>query len=66
MHGRERIVLRAVPGITGLWQVSGRNRTTFAERVAIDVRYVHGWSLALDLAILWRTVGVVLLARDAY
>jgi lipopolysaccharide/colanic/teichoic acid biosynthesis glycosyltransferase len=48
------------PGITGLWQVSGRNRLSFAKRVELDVHYVNNWSLWLDLQILLRTVGVVI------
>jgi lipopolysaccharide/colanic/teichoic acid biosynthesis glycosyltransferase len=48
------------PGITGLWQVSGRNRLTYADRVALDARYAQQWSLWLDLRILVRTVWVVL------
>ena len=48
------------PGITGLWQVSGRNRLTYAERVALDVRYAAQWSLRLDARILARTFWVVL------
>jgi Undecaprenyl-phosphate galactose phosphotransferase WbaP len=54
------------PGLTGLWQVSGRNQTTFAERVELDLAYVHQQSLALDLWILWRTIFVVLSQRGAY
>ncbi|MGJ7493369.1 sugar transferase [Variovorax sp. ZT4R33] len=48
------------PGITGLWQVSGRNRLSYAERVQFDVRYATEWSLWLDMKILARTVWVVL------
>jgi len=48
------------PGITGLWQVSGRNRLPYAERVALDARYAAQWSLWLDVKILARTVWVVL------
>jgi exopolysaccharide production protein ExoY len=48
------------PGITGLWQVSGRNRLTYAERVALDARYAAQWSLRLDARILARTFWVVL------
>lgn len=48
------------PGITGLWQVSGRNRLTYSERVALDTRYASEWSLWLDAKILARTVRVVL------
>ncbi|VTU22362.1 sugar transferase [Variovorax sp. PBL-E5] len=47
------------PGITGLWQVSGRNRLSYAQRVALDVEYVHRWSLWLDIRILLRTVRAV-------
>ena len=48
------------PGITGLWQVSGRNRLPYSERVALDARYASEWSLRLDAKILVRTVWVVL------
>ncbi len=47
------------PGITGLWQVSGRNRLTFAQRVELDVEYVENWSFRRDLAILLRTFRAV-------
>jgi len=50
----------ARPGITGLWQVSGRSDTTYAERVNLDVRYVREWSAGLDLQILLKTVAVVM------
>ena len=48
------------PGITGLWQVSGRSGTTYEHRVELDCRYVQELSLASDIRILWRTVGAVL------
>jgi lipopolysaccharide/colanic/teichoic acid biosynthesis glycosyltransferase len=48
------------PGITGLWQVSGRNRLPYADRVAFDARYAAEWSLRLDAQILARTLWVVL------
>ncbi len=54
------------PGITGLWQVSGRNNTTYEERIALDRRYVDNWSLVLDLSILIRTVRVVFLREGAF
>lgn len=54
------------PGMTGLWQVSGRNRTTFRERVRLDVYYLQNWSIWLDLYILLRTVWVVLFRDGAY
>lgn len=66
MGGQERIILQVKPGITGFWQVSGRNRTTFAERVEMDVYYIRNWSVAFDLYILYETVWAVLTARDAY
>jgi Undecaprenyl-phosphate galactose phosphotransferase WbaP len=54
------------PGMTGLWQVSGRNDTTYAERVDFDSYYVRNWSIWLDLVILARTTLVVLFGRGAY
>jgi len=60
MSGQERIILRAPPGMTGMWQVSDRNATSFAQRVQIDVYYVRNWSPWLDIHILAKTVGVVL------
>jgi Undecaprenyl-phosphate galactose phosphotransferase WbaP len=54
------------PGLTGLWQVSGRNTTTFRERARFDRYYVHNWSVWLDLYILARTVWVVLSRNGAY
>jgi Undecaprenyl-phosphate galactose phosphotransferase WbaP len=54
------------PGLTGFWQVSGRNHTTFEERVHYDVYYVRNWSVWLDLYILLRTVWVVLSRDGAY
>jgi lipopolysaccharide/colanic/teichoic acid biosynthesis glycosyltransferase len=57
---------RVLPGITGLWQVSGRNNTTYDERVSLDAYYVGNWSVWLDLHILFRTIRVVLLREGAY
>jgi Undecaprenyl-phosphate galactose phosphotransferase WbaP len=54
------------PGLTGFWQVSGRNRTSFTQRAIYDVYYVHNWSLWMDLYILLRTVWVVLSRDGAY
>ena len=58
--------LRVRPGITGLWQVSGRNNLSFDERVMIDQTYIRGWSLAKDLGIILRTVDVMFMRRGAY
>ncbi|MDO7786862.1 undecaprenyl-phosphate galactose phosphotransferase WbaP [Desulforamulus aquiferis] len=55
-----------LPGITGLWQVSGRNDVDYDERVQLDVWYVRNWSLWMDITILIRTVGVVLGKKGAY
>ncbi|MBM3524468.1 MAG: undecaprenyl-phosphate galactose phosphotransferase WbaP, partial [Alphaproteobacteria bacterium] len=60
MHGKEDVILSMRPGLTGLWQISGRNQLTFAERVALDVTYVRDWRLHGDLAILLRTPWIVL------
>jgi lipopolysaccharide/colanic/teichoic acid biosynthesis glycosyltransferase len=60
-----RRVLEAKPGITGLWQVTGRSRTTFDEMVRLDLRYARTRSLWADLRILLRTPGAVLGGRGA-
>lgn len=54
------------PGLTGLWQVSGRNDLSYERRVALDVHYVRNWSVWLDLYILVRTVDVVARGKGAY
>ena len=54
------------PGITGLWQVSGRNTTTYEKRVALDGYYVKNWSVWLDIYILIRTIWVVIRREGAY
>lgn len=61
-----RLYARVLPGITGLWQVSGRSDTTYAERVRLDTYYVRNWSPWLDFYLLARTVLVVITARGAY
>jgi Undecaprenyl-phosphate galactose phosphotransferase WbaP len=57
---------QVLPGLTGMWQVSGRNDTTYAERVALDMYYVRNWSPWLDIYLLARTVSVVLSGSGAY
>lgn len=59
-------ILRVSPGITGPWQVSGRNHTSFGGRVEMDAYYVRNWSVWLDLILLARTAKVVLFGRGAY
>lgn len=61
---RRRLLVR--PGITGLWQVSGRSDLSWDDAVRLDLYYVDNWSLTTDLQILMRTVGVVLRSRGAY
>lgn len=54
------------PGITGLWQISGRSDLSWDDSVRIDVRYVENWSLMFDFMILWKTVGAVFRGSGAY
>jgi Undecaprenyl-phosphate galactose phosphotransferase WbaP len=65
MNGMARAVLQSAPGITGLWQVSGRNHLSFASRVNLDVHYIQNWSPWLDLYLLVRTGPVVLSGEGA-
>jgi lipopolysaccharide/colanic/teichoic acid biosynthesis glycosyltransferase len=57
---------RVLPGLTGLWQVSGRNNVSYAERVNFDAYYVRNWSVWLDIYILVKTVWVVIRGDGAY
>ena len=63
-HVRRRLAVR--PGITGLWQVSGRSDLSWDEAVRLDVRYVENWSFVLDLQILWKTWSAVTHGDGAY
>jgi lipopolysaccharide/colanic/teichoic acid biosynthesis glycosyltransferase len=65
MNGQEGLILRALPGLTGMWQVSDRNATGFAERVKLDVHYVRNWSPWVDIYVLARTLRVVLRGTGA-
>jgi exopolysaccharide biosynthesis polyprenyl glycosylphosphotransferase len=58
--------LLVTPGLTGLWQVSGRSDLAWDEAVRLDLQYVENWSLSLDLVILLRTMAAVLRRRGAY
>jgi Undecaprenyl-phosphate galactose phosphotransferase WbaP len=60
------LYIQVRPGLTGLWQVSGRSDTTYERRVALDEYYICNRSLKLDLQILWKTVFVVLRKNGAY
>lgn len=55
-----------LPGITGMWQTSGRSDIDYPKRVQMDSWYVHNWSVWLDMVLLWRTVAVVLSHKGAY
>jgi len=57
---------RVQPGLTGLWQVSGRTDLRYRRRINLDTEYIRHWTLALDLKILWKTVRVVLGGHGAY
>jgi exopolysaccharide biosynthesis polyprenyl glycosylphosphotransferase len=58
--------LRVKPGMTGLWQVSGRTETSFSDYIRFDLFYIQNWSLALDLWIMWRTLRAVMTAEGAH
>jgi exopolysaccharide biosynthesis polyprenyl glycosylphosphotransferase len=62
-HFRRQI---AKPGLTGIWQVSGRKDTTWEERMAFDIKYVQQWSITLDLILIFRTFKVVLSGKGSY
>lgn len=59
-------LLTVLPGITGVWQVSGRSDVSYEERVRLDMYYIRNWSLWLDLQILFQTIPAVLKSRGAY
>ena len=59
-------LVQVMPGLTGLWQVSGRSNTTYDERVALDMHYIATWSVWLDIKILLRTIPAVLKGDGAY
>jgi len=63
-HVRRRLVVK--PGLTGLWQVSGRSDLSWEESVRLDLRYVENWSFALDLQIMWKTISVLVRGSGAY
>jgi lipopolysaccharide/colanic/teichoic acid biosynthesis glycosyltransferase len=59
-------LLTVKPGMTGLWQVSGRSDVTYEERVRLDMHYIRNWSIWLDLQVIWRTIPAVLRSKGAY
>jgi lipopolysaccharide/colanic/teichoic acid biosynthesis glycosyltransferase len=62
-HFRRQI---AKPGLTGIWQVSGRKETSWDDRMAFDIKYVEEWSVALDLILIARTFRAIVSGRGAY
>ena len=60
------IYVKTLPGLTGLWQVSGRNRTTLEERIAYDIHYIRNWSLWMDIYLMAKTLGTVVSGDGAY
>jgi undecaprenyl-phosphate galactose phosphotransferase len=54
------------PGVTGMWQTSGRNDVSYDERVQMDTWYVRNWNVWFDIVLIWRTIGVVLGKKGAY
>jgi len=62
-HFRRQI---AKPGLTGIWQVSGRKDTSWEERMALDIKYVQDWSLALDLILIAKTIRAIISGEGSY
>jgi exopolysaccharide biosynthesis polyprenyl glycosylphosphotransferase len=62
----QRQRLEALPGLTGLWQVSGRSELGFSEQVLLDIMYLENWSLGLDLRIMLRTAPAILSGKGAF
>jgi lipopolysaccharide/colanic/teichoic acid biosynthesis glycosyltransferase len=66
MTDRHRRRYEVLPGMTGLWQISGRSDLTFDELVRLDFQYLEAWSISLDLAIIAKTIPAVAARRGAY
>lgn len=60
------LYLQVLPGLTGLWQVSGRSQTSYRQRTALDSQYIQNWTIRTDVLVLLRTVRVVLFGHGAY
>ncbi|WP_460602720.1 sugar transferase [Jatrophihabitans fulvus] len=65
-HNDARRRLLVKPGMTGLWQISGRSNLSWEESIRLDLRYVEYWSLSLDLVVLWKTMRAVVRAEGAF
>ncbi|HCD85720.1 MAG TPA: exopolysaccharide biosynthesis protein, partial [Agrobacterium sp.] len=61
---RRRLLVK--PGLTGLWQISGRNDVSYKTRVAFDTQYVQNWSMRQDVFIIVKTIPAVCLSRGSY
>ena len=59
-------VLSVKPGLSGMWQISGRSNTGYEERINLDTYYIQNWSIWLDLWIIIKTVGVVIIGKGAF
>jgi exopolysaccharide biosynthesis polyprenyl glycosylphosphotransferase len=66
MTERHKMRLRAIPGISGYWQISGRSDLSFEDMVKLDLYYIENWSLTLDVWIILKTLGAVLGHKGAY
>lgn len=64
LEAQRRLLVK--PGLTGLWQISGRSDLSWEESVRLDLRYVENWSFAMDAVIVWKTLGAVLRGDGAY
>jgi lipopolysaccharide/colanic/teichoic acid biosynthesis glycosyltransferase len=65
-YGAQHPYILARPGITGLWQISGRNEVSYPERCQMDAAYIRNWSFGRDMTIILRTVGAVCVDRSGY
>jgi len=59
-------LLTVKPGLTGLWQVSGRSDVSYEQRVRLDMHYIRNYSIWLDLQVIWRTIPAVVKSEGAY
>ncbi len=66
MSDYKNIIVEAKPGITGFWQVSGRNNLSFTDRLRLDVFYVKNWSFWLDITMLFKTIPVIINKDGAF
>jgi undecaprenyl-phosphate galactose phosphotransferase len=61
-----KYILRVPPGLTGLWQVSGRSDISYNDRIQLDMYYINNWTFMLDVMVLLKTIPAVLCRRGAY